>query len=165
MLLESPEGRSVIMDPRADTMAIGTVTTDEGSFGAIASTYSLYEEADLRDAEEVLFQCVARERARSGLSPPIRQAAPQALVLAVDSIRSQGLPPGAVMDQALARLRLERADLIGGFTFETYAPELFQLPPSLQQPGSLGLSVRATYHRPEGAAWGQLVMFLLLSRV
>jgi hypothetical protein len=164
--LERPLGRTVLLDPDARRIAIGPALPGGGApaLGAVVTTFALFESAS---HERDIANVVARvTNARKELGRPAfaqlgaeRELAGQAqLVLAGqrEPYEALNVAMQAVVDRVRGR--------IAGFYVESNDLESAPIPDTILRAGGGALAVYVTHHRVKGAAWGQFVVFYLLTQ-
>ncbi|WP_394827602.1 hypothetical protein [Pendulispora albinea] len=162
--LERPLGRLTLLDPRARIIAVGAGMPETvEALGAVVTTYSLFDNPDHSAEAEHVFAWIAAERAKAGLSAPVRLMNVPWLAEEAALVRAEKKAPMAVLNDVLAdvasRLPTGR---VQGFVFETIDVDRLQLPKELLDPGPVRIAVEVTHHRAPGAAWGQYVVYVFM---
>jgi hypothetical protein len=159
--LESPLVRAVLLDPRARSIAIGTVEdATQGARGAVFVVHTLHEEGGEDAAATMALERIAEERRARGLAPAtvvtdLRDARDEAR-----RVTTEHLPPRQALDEAMQRLRGRLGTTVKGTFVETLDPSYFPVHQAFLEPGELSILAAAAFHRPEGAAWGQWIVFV-----
>jgi hypothetical protein len=162
-LLAMPIGREVLLDPARDAVAVGFAPLEGGTAGVITG-YTFFEEGDEVWAARAFSDRLAAARAARGVPPPAPLTGLPALQQEADRVRTEGVHPRDALDQAMARLQRKITRPVEGVVVEAHHPDALVIPEPFLRDGALPYVVAATFHQPEGAAWGQWVFFLVAFR-
>jgi hypothetical protein len=162
--LERPFGRSVLLDPDAETIAIAPALLPEGNaLGAVVTTYALFDSPDHDADTNRAFE--RANQARHAQGRPALARLPHDPWLDEQSRRvlTGATEPGAALHASMAALATQNVGArVHGYLVETNDIRRAPVPDAvLNAPGG-SLSVVVTHHRVKGAAWGQYVIFYLL---
>ena len=161
--LERPIGRTALLDPVAQQIAVGPAIPGEApALGAAVTTYALFDSNDHTEYERQFFRALAAARAARGVPPPER-------VGGIDEVRSEsadvllhGKQPMMALNE-LIRVAVNRTgSSVSGYVIETTDPAHVDFPAPLLRAGPLDVVVAVTHHRAPDAAWGQYVIFVLI---
>ena len=162
--LASPVARQVMMAPRADRIAIGTlVSSDPDALAALVATYDLFEDDAEEAYREQVWQRLADERAAAGTAAPEEVPELDEIVQdAVRSIRKKSADPGDVMAKANKKAVAELNRSSKAWCMTTQDLDAFEFSDELLNNPELPLSVGVSYYQPEDDAWGRyFVLFIL----
>jgi hypothetical protein len=162
--LERPFGREVLLDPNVRKLALGPVWSDEEQyFGAIISTYALFEPEDQQQLKWRVFDALGKQRARGGMGAPALLApmeeATKAIVAAVESgelTPRRGLQ--RLIDITAQALPYRT---VGGWVFETESIESIEFPKELLKQPLLKATAAVAVHRSADDPWGRYVVLLV----
>lgn len=159
--LDAPLSRSVLLAPAPSRIAVGPVLAEGNrGVGALVTTYALYgSEGHAADVDHVLTR-LARERAARGRQAPqrLRLAAMSAAIKSID----QGKDPHDALTGVLGGATEELGQGVVGFVVETVDPELIEFPDALLKGAALPIAVEITHRKTSDAAWGQLVVLIVV---
>ncbi len=160
--LEQPLGRLVLLDPAARQIAIGPAMP-EGvpALGAVVTTYTFFESADHTEDIDRFLRLVAAARAARGM-PQVTRVPAKELAEAARKVLELGEQPTAALDAAMKGIVSRTPVRVEGFLLEANDLEHVQVPDALLRSGPLRVSLEVTHHRAPGAAWGQLVVFIVI---
>jgi hypothetical protein len=160
--LESPGGRHALLDPHARQIAIGAAPPGEfGGVGAVVTTYSFFEGNDpAAEAKKVLAH-LATLRAQQGLAPPSPIAGLEGLASQARLVGGGRAEPMAALDQALNLEVARYRHALRGWVVATNDLDRVPLPPELVVPANVAVGIEVAHWKPEGAAWGSYVVFLV----
>lgn len=161
-VLESPMGRSVLLDPEARVLSVGASFHRHSEMALVVNSWQLYQSQDHSKDREKVLVALDEARTRAGRSHIVIGTNLHELEEAITMVQSgQRSPHGAVNRAAqLAAQRLGRN--VWGLVVEGYNLEHLAFPPELTHPPQLFVEVAVTHYRPEGAAWAQLAVLVLL---
>lgn len=159
--LDTPLGRSTLLEPNARQIAIGATHTP-GGVGAIVTTYSFFGAEDaLANAQRVLAR-VVRERASRGLPKPASMGQLASLSVEATAVRAGEREAMEGLDRAMKSevARLGRG--VHGWAVLAQDLDTMPLPKELFAPGPLTVSAEVTHYKAEGAAWGTYLVYFLV---
>lgn len=162
--LERPFGREVLLDPEVRKVAIGSVwQPEEKYFGAIISTYAMFEETPQSELVKEVYAALREARAKAGFGP--------AGVLAPFDEVGQKLAAAIEADQIKPRAALQNfiqiaanalpGRMIGGWVLESDAIEKAPYPPELVKQPGLKINVAVARHRTRNDPWGRYVVLII----
>lgn len=162
-MLDSPGGRTVLLDREADVLAIGTVSHPEMRFlGAVVAAYRVYEHvgADVRAAK--VNARITKLRAAKGLGPAkVISGLSKEVEAAVARIETQRYAPKQALQSFLADVTLKAQRSTQGYVFETRDLDDFEIPEDIAESAELPMEIAVAYHRPAGEAWGRWVVLVV----
>jgi hypothetical protein len=161
-LLDYPMARAILFAPDARTLALGPlVDTQNASVGVLFSSYSFYESDDHEQDRKRVVALIERERRAAG-SPPGRVSKDPELEAAVTAMR-QGMEPGAALNDAMSVVVHRDSRSVQGSVLETMSLDDLELPEHLVTRPRLEYAVEVTHVRHPGAAWGSLVVLIIVA--
>ncbi len=96
----------------------------------------------------------------AGLSP-VRLSTAETACAAASEVRSEKLSPFEALRGVLARGSRIYAEDVQGWVAELASLDALEFPPDVLTRPRLDLAMGVTHHRPPGAAWGQLMVFVV----
>jgi hypothetical protein len=162
--IELPVSRSVLLDPRASTLALGVSLQPQG-VAALAVSYRFTDpKLDSKElAVEVLTRLKEVRDARK-LGDTFLITDTPGLERALQRVRTQGQAPEQALHDVLEDTAYTVGRDVSGFVWETYALEGIEFPEELLRPGDLYVGAGVAQYRPKGAAWAQFaVLFAVVS--
>jgi hypothetical protein len=164
--LERPLGRSVLLDPDVRKIAIGPAIPDGvPALSAAVTTYALFESRDHSADEKRVLAKISAMRALHGAPAAVRVGGLDELAQEAALVQSKGKPPAEALQNVLDAAAQRTGGGVRGLVLETSDLDELPLPPELLAPGPLRIALAVTHHRAEGAAWGQYVVFIVVSPV
>lgn len=162
-MLDSPGGRTVLLDRDADVIALGTVLEPERRFlGALVTVYRLYEFVSPEARAKTVREHIAKERAKKGLSAPAQIEGLSAdVLLAVSAIEQRGTDPQLALSQLLQRMSNRARKPVHGWVLEAHALDEFELPPNMLDSAFLPIELAIAYRKPKGEPWGRWVILVV----
>ncbi len=157
LALMRPLGRSVLLDPDASSVALGLSSNDQ-LVGGVATVYYEYDKGDDDAQRTAVFEALTQRRIEAGLAAP-QLVASEDLDLAVQHL-NEGTPPMGALSAAALEMQWKLDPATPPMYFETLDAALIEFPLELLRPGAPRVAISVTHHQPEGAAWGQYVVFL-----
>jgi len=161
--LALPAGRSTLLAPGVERVAVGQMAEAEGAGqGTLVTGYQLYHgnEHD-QDAARLLSRInLARKDLGLGEASLVSGILP-ALREQLSRVHAGGRNPSAALDQVLQQAVDYSGQSMGGYVFETMSLDALQLPPEILRQPRLELAIGVTHRRPQGGAWAQYVIFVL----
>lgn len=162
--LERPFGREVLLDPEVRKVAIGSVwLPEEKYFGAIVSTYALFEEAPQNELVKNVYEVLRTARAKAGFGPagvlaPFEEVG-QKLAAAIEA---EEIKPRAAL-QSFIQIAANSLPgrRIGGWVLESDTIENAPFPPELVTQPGLKINVAVARHRTRNDPWGRYVVLII----
>jgi hypothetical protein len=160
--LSRPIGRETLLDPTAERIAIGPMTT-ERAHGAIFGTYALFDTYRHDDDLRLLATRITALRAERGAAPPrlvgdLNQAALRAARLVQAGERA----PTDALKELMAQASEKLGRSVRGWVAETTSLERGKLPDELATAKSLTLGIGVAHLRHPGQAWGRFVVLIVM---
>jgi hypothetical protein len=161
--LERPSGRSALLDPDARVLAVGALASqDPPAAAALAVTYQLFGEEDLRaEAERVVERVGAARKARGRSAPTRLSSATPVVEQVAQELPDRNIDPLEALEDALARATAASAQPLRGWVLEASQLDAATLPPDLLDAETLRLAVAVGYYQPEEEPWGRYVVLIL----
>jgi hypothetical protein len=164
--LETPMGRTALLDPDARQIAVGaeTAANREGrsAIGAVVTTYSFFESDDHALDADRFFARIAAARAQRGLPAPQRIPVVEPMPAEIARVRRGTKPPSAALDGMLEGAVQHFGIAARGYVLEASDLERTPVPDALLGRGPLRMILAVTHHRAPNAAWGQYVVFAIV---
>lgn len=160
--LEHPLGRFVLLRPDARQVAIGATSAEGGGgLGILVSTYSFFGAEDHQANAARVLDRLAQERAARKLPPPTALPDMPSLVAQTRLVHSGQREPMAALDTALGAEAQRLGQPMRGWVLVTNDLDVLPFPKELLAPGPLAVRVVVTHYRPEDAAWGAYLVYLV----
>jgi hypothetical protein len=161
--IERPIGRTALLDPEVRQIAVGPAFPEGAqALGAVVTTYAVYESDDHKADEAEFLRHLARARAKWNEPAPIRVGGyPQMQAQSREVLH--GKEPMAALNELVQGATEITGIPVRGYLIETTDPKRVEIPQELLQSGPLRILLAITHHRAEGAAWGQYVIFVLVT--
>ena len=159
--LEHPMGRFVLLRPDARQVAIGTTSADGGGIGVLVTTYSFFGAEDHRASSARVLDRLAQERAARRLPPVTALPDMPSLVDQARLVNAGQREPMAALDTALGTEAQRLGQPMRGWVLVTNDLDVLQLPKELLAPGPVAVRVVVTHYRPEDAAWGAYLVYIV----
>lgn len=160
--LDAPSARTTLLSPEASQIAVGAPPFDRvGGLGMVATTYSFFGSYDHRADAQRIFDRLTGARLSQNLPKP--QRIPQTPELASQAkLAATGrrdpmdaLAQGAMLEgQRLGRW-------LQGWAFVGYDLDAIVFPRELFAPSAIAVGIEVTHFRPEGAAWGAYLVYVV----
>ena len=157
--LTIPSARRVLLSPGADLVAVAAQDTEAGFVGTL-TFYRTWDDAKLAEFRRAWAEQLEEERARGGVSHLVMLGDVLDVQQEADKVTRGDVHPHVALEDAMARLRGRFGSTVRGWYVEAYDPGWVELPIEFQDSGAVRAVTGVAWHRPEGAAWGQLVLFL-----
>lgn len=162
--LESPVGRRVLLGRDSRRIAVGSLLSREPSgLGALVTTYRFYEGDDHHHDEEQVLGDLAELRRQNGVagSVVLVRDLSETMKGMAQQLRSGQAPADVfrvMMDRIVGRMNMSAQ----GYLFQTTDLSAARFPEELwRRAGQLPVAVTVAHHKPPGAAWAHLVVFLI----
>lgn len=160
--LARPLGRETLLDPAAERVAIGALST-ERAHGAVFSTYALFDAyRHDRDAGTIAARIAAMRVDRRASPPRVVAELNQAAERAARTVQAGQRSPAEALNELMAHASERLGRSVRGWVAETNSLEHGKLPDELGTMPSLTLGIGVAHHRPQGHAWGRFVVFMVL---
>jgi hypothetical protein len=160
--LDSPLGRSTLLDPHAVRIAIGSGALGQTGIYSVVTAYSFFD-AQARQAEETLvFDELTHIRAARGLPTPKKMERHRALDSALEQISANVEDAGAAIQSALKEIRKTEQRTVYGWALETNDLKQLKWSENLFKPNLQEMSVGVTHYKVPGAAWGQYAVLVVV---
>ncbi len=161
-LLQYPGARTLVFDPSARVLAVGPLIDEKhASIGALLSTYSFYESDNHDQERQWLIERIARLRQARGTAPARATQDPE-LGEAARRVR-KGAEVETALNDALSAISNRDRKSVQAMVLETLSLGDLVLPPELATRPRLEYAVEVTHTRRGGAAWGNLVIMIVIS--
>jgi hypothetical protein len=160
--LESPFGRSILLDPQMTRVAIGAAGLDPSGAMALVTTYSFFQSSDHSADETRLFTELAKRRQARGHTPPRRVPRERALERALARIAAHDAVPDEAMELAMQEVSAAESVGVSGFAAETADLRQMPWPDALLSKEPLDVEIGVTHYKAPGGAWGQYVVLVLV---
>jgi hypothetical protein len=157
--LTMPTARHALLTSMADVVAVAAHETDRGLRASI-TFFRTWNAAELESYRRAWTEHINAERQRAGVSPLLILDDVQDLQQEADKVTRDGAHPQEVLTDAMARLRGRLGRTVRCWSVHAYDPRWVEIPGEFHDSGDVNAVVGISYLRPDGAAWGQLVLFL-----
>jgi hypothetical protein len=160
-----PFGRAALLDPDVQSVAVGTVTHEGKTIGALFGTYALLDPTRMPAESAAMLARVTKLRRVKKLAPPA--AVPDLTAVMAKAVErvEKGQSPEGAMEWLLER----SAEQVRGMSVQVamrtaVAVDRVEIPSELLSASTLSLAVGVGHHRAEGDPWAQLVVFFVTVR-
>lgn len=169
--LLSPQSRARLFDPEATTVAYGSLSDPSHAMRrAVVATYSELRDRDYTEEIVAFFDSIDRQRVARGLEPVIRVQGPsdsKTLAEAALRVREGVQSPDDALDDLLEHFvrtndRGFRGMLLMPYSLDGWDPEIEG--PLVTAP-RVAAAVTISHFRPEGAAWGRQLVFVVFTEL
>ena len=163
--LDSPLGRSVLLDPSMAHIGIGAIPLKPTGMMAVVTTYAFYDTVDHQNEEAAVFNELNRQRRAHGVPDARRVPSAPGLQKALAQINHNTTTSLDGLNYAMTEIGNTVHTSINGYIMETTDVSRLHFEASLLTAASLELEVGVTHYRVAGAAWGQYaVLFVILNK-
>jgi hypothetical protein len=159
--LERPLGRMVLLEKSMSRVAIGAVDLGESGSGVLVTTYALFDDSDDATARTTLMKTLTAQRAAFGRSRPKFRQPSRALVAALERIQREGISAASALNGVLADYNAKGVSVQGAWSEAIDLREMSWLS-ELVGPPTLDIELGVTHYKPEGAAWGQYAVLVVV---
>jgi hypothetical protein len=159
--LEHPMARFVLLRPEARQVAIGATSAEGGGLGVVATTYSFFGAENHQASSTRVFERLAQERAARRLPPITALPDMPSLVDQARLVHAGQREPMAALDNALGTEAQRLGQPMRGWVLVTNDLDILPFPKELLAPGPLAVRVVVTHYRPEDAAWGAYLVYIV----
>lgn len=160
--LDSPAGRSVLLDPLANIAAVGIDWSDRRMLKVVVNSYQIFDGHDHRADQYEVLRLMNQARQLVGRDPAVRINDLHELDEAAELVAAQLATPKNAVDEAAQRVAYSLGRTVWGMYVEAYDLNHIQFPVRLIAQEELYTSVAVTHYKPKGAAWWQTVALILL---
>jgi hypothetical protein len=160
-LLEDPTGRWVLLEPDAQSIAIGARVLKPSGLVAMVTTYSFFGSLDHRADEAAVLKQLSDVREQNGLSTPVLVAASEVHQV-LSQVATGETTTEEALNDALERVSARAQRGVTGYVMETNDLGYLTFPEVFLQPGRLEVAVGITHYKPPGAAWAQYVLIFVV---
>ena len=159
--LTQPMGRLVLLDPRAEEIALGAYAVPGKSLVAtVTSSYSFFHGETHPEIADALAARLLAERRAHGL-PDVQRIAGLAGIDAATRDIAAGKDPNASLMGALQDATARVGRSFRGLALRTIDPTVTPLPPVLAASKVPTFAVAVGHHAAAGSAWGEYVILWL----
>jgi hypothetical protein len=161
--LSMPIGRTALMAPEIDEVAVGSAMFDNpAGLGAIACGYRFHHDNDHTADVNLLHDRITQARQRLNL-PPAAHIPGMDAVIRRELMRVQegDWTPMSALQASLQEATDRTHASTRGLVVETTSLDALQIPPEVLARPGLRLEIGVTHYKPPGAAWAQLVIIVV----
>ena len=160
--LESPLGRSVLLDPRMSRVALGVSGLEPAGAMALVSTYSFFKSTDHSVEENAVYEELVKRRQAHRRSSPARITKGPALERALARIAAKEATSAQALEAAMHEVHASENVGVSGWLAETN--DLRQIPwdNDLLERESLQIEIGVTHYKAPGGAWAQYAVLVLI---
>lgn len=164
-LVDSPLGRSALLGPDIDQIAIGLVRSGDGAgLGAVIGSYTTFDEVEHDALIDQVLDVLGKERVARGLTYPYwLDELKDPSLLAVNWIESGSDEPQRALKKLLNRSSHLLQGAAYGWVLETDSLENLKFPEKLLEVKRFGIIVGVARFKPEGEPWGRYAVLLVAS--
>ena len=164
--LALPAGRSALLAPAVERVAIGPLSAgEEKGMAALVTGYELYHGNEhKKDARRILDRLnFARQRA--GLPPAIVTSGMEALMeKELGRVHAGEDRPAVALHEVLQGAAEHWDGGAGGYVLETMSLDGLQIPQEILQRPQLQVAIGVTHQRPAGSAWAQYAILIVYAQ-
>jgi hypothetical protein len=160
--LESPLGRSILLDPKMSRVAVGVTGIEPAGAMALLTTYSFFQSKDHGVEENSVFQELVKRRQANRHSSPARTSKEQALERALARVASKEATTAEALEAAMREINQYENVSVSGWLAETN--DLRQIPWSkdLLEREPLDVEIGVTHYKAPGGAWAQYAVLVIV---
>jgi hypothetical protein len=160
--LEMPLARSALLADQIEEVAFGPVSLDQPeALGAMVIGYTFHHGSDhSADVRRLLTRAVLSRRQRK-LAEPKRLGLDAAMKAELARVHAGKATPEDALNDLLQTGVGNFGQDMRGFVLETTSLDALEIPAEVLTQPTLHLEIGVTHHRPPGAAWAQLVIFVI----
>jgi hypothetical protein len=161
--LAMPLGRTALLAPDIETIALGPLLLSEpNGLGAVITGYRFHHGNDHNQDVARLYARMAEARKRAGQEAPRHLAAlDKDMSTELQRVNAGQIQPRQAMDEMLADAAARYGRSMRAYLIEATSLDAFEIPPTVARQRHLDLEIGITHHRPQGAAWAQLVILVV----
>lgn len=161
--LATPMGRSTLLAENIEQIAIGPLMmSSPEAVGAVVTGYRFHHGNDHRTDVLRLFLRLGYARQRLALGPLAKLSGMNAAMNeALARVHRSEVEPKEALDEVLTHAVSQTGASMRGYIVETTSLDGLEIPPELIGQPNLQLSIGVTHHKPQGAAWAQLVIMVV----
>jgi hypothetical protein len=160
--LESPLGRSILLDPDMTRVAIGASGLAPSGAMALVTTYSFFQSRDHSADETKVFSELVKRRQARGHTPPRRAARGRAVDRALARVASNDATTGEALGSALQEVSSHESVGTSGWVAETADLRQVPWPDELLTREPLDVEIGVTHYKAPGGAWGQYAILVII---
>jgi hypothetical protein len=162
-VLATPLGRTALMDPQIEEIALGpTVMSKPDGLGALVAGYRFHHGNNHTSDMRRLLMRVAAARKRMSLAPPARIAQVEEAMNGILAQVNQGqMQPSEALEEVLQEGVARMGAGMRGYLVEATSLNAVEIPQEILAQPTLHLAVGVTHFKPPGAAWAQLVILVV----
>jgi hypothetical protein len=163
--LAMPMGRAALLAREIEEVALGpTLLADAKGVGSIVCGYRFHHSLDHSADVLRLRQRLEAARKRLGLSAPQGlPGVPEIVRNALDQVRTGSVTPEAALNASLQDAVQNVQAEMRGYILETTSLDALEIPPEIIARPNLRVEIGVTHYKPPGAAWAQLMIFVIYS--
>lgn len=159
--LESPLGRSILLDPEMTRVAIGAGGLAPSGAMALVTTYSFFQSRDHSADENKVFAELAKRRQARGQTPPHRVPRERALERALARVATNDATTGEALELAMQEISATESVGVSGWVAETADLRQIPWPDELIAREPLDVEIGVTHYKAPGGAWGQYALLVV----
>ncbi len=163
-MLESPLGRSTVLDPEVERLAVGPIVSEVGGaplLAAVVGGYALFHAGSGEADAERLLALLAAERRKRELPPPYRLVGAWANVRTAAASVGGGADVEGALDDVMTESVAAVKDRISGWYAESSELEEIQFPDEYLNAPRLGIAIGVSHRKGPDEAWGRYVVMLV----
>lgn len=165
-LLMSPVYRSLLLDPKAEVIALATKDLADGKVtSALVTTYTFYRDTDYAEEHRKLLDRLDAERAALGKSPSkrVHGGAWEKQLARTRTEIKEGKGLQSALDDLLQRIAATEGITVAGRFMEGLELDQIVFPPELLKPDRLQIAVAVDHYQPKGSPWGRRFVMMVYS--
>jgi hypothetical protein len=164
--LEYPQGRSALLDPDVEKIAVGALVDADSEapvLAAVIGTYELFSETEHAANVQQVYASFEKARSKQGMRPSDRLVEIEGLSMEAAGMVQAGVAP----EEALEYLMEASVELlqrsVNGWIAQVSDLDAIEFPDDFVTRASVGIAVGVSYHRPENEPWGRYVVMVVAS--
>lgn len=160
--LELPSGRLALLSPDTEEVALGPWLLDEPeAAGALVTGFSFYH-GNHHTADVIRLETrVVHARKQRRLAPPTHLDVDDVMQDELDKVYSGRSEPDLALQRVMQAASERLGSGVAGYVVEATSLDAVQVPEEVLAQPNLRFSVGITHHKPDGAAWAQLVILVV----
>jgi hypothetical protein len=160
--LESPLGRSILLDPEMTRVAIGASGLAPSGAMALVTTYSFFQTRDHSADETKVFRELSKRRQARRHSVPTRTPRERALERALARIATNDATTGQALELAMEEISGSESVGVSGWVVETTDLRQIRWPDDLLAKEPLDVEIGVTHYKAPGGAWAQYAVLVII---
>jgi hypothetical protein len=160
--LELPSGRTALLDPRAQAVALGVAPEGIASgVGIVATTYAFFGAEDHEADAKAVYLRFKELREDRGCPSPSRYKTSPGLGMRAKLVTANRAEPYDVLEWAMADTVEQTGRSVRGWVFAANDLDALVFPEDLFGTEPMTVEVAVSHTKPEGMPWGMYVIWII----